>query len=61
MKALYQTNLQSRSQPVGLVWGHSFSMYAKFSGKLTFLIQGVRNQGVRNDGLSENFAYVLNE
>ena len=42
---------------------HSFSKYAKFSEKLTFLISNIRMcayQGVRNASL-ENFTYVLNE
>ena len=37
--------------------GHSFSTYATFSEKVTFLTC----QGVRNVGFSENVAYVLNE
>ena len=41
---------------------HSFSKYAKFSEKLTFIsnIRMYAYQGVRNASL-ENFAYVLNE
>ena len=37
--------------------GHSFSMYAKFSEKLTFLIPWYAH----NVSLLKNFAYVLNE
>ena len=46
---------------------HSFSTYAKFSEKLTFLtpwypmLRTCACQGVRNVSFSENFAYVLNE
>ena len=45
---------------------HSFSTYAKFSKKLTFLTPLICtrrcvHQGVRNVSLSESFAYVLNE
>ena len=45
---------------------HSFSTYAEFSEKLTFLTPWLRTsacayQEVRNDSFSENFAYVLNE
>ena len=39
--------------------GHSFSTYAKFFEKLTFLRTGTY-QGVRNVSFSENFAQVLN-
>ena len=44
--------------------GHSFSTFAKFSEKSTFLIlryAHVRVLGVRNLSFSENFAYVLNK
>ena len=45
---------------------HSFSTYAEFSEKLTFLTPLIRTRilcvsGVRNVGFSKNFAYVLNE
>ena len=44
---------------------HSFTTYAKFSEKLTFLTpirtRTCAYQGVRNVGFSENFTYVLND
>ena len=48
------------------IWGHSFSTYAKFSEKLTFLAPWYTHvtcayQGVRNNNFSENFACVRNE
>ena len=43
---------------------HSFSRYAKFSEKLTFLpldtYTNVLASGVKNVSFTENFAYVLN-
>ena len=48
-----------------VVWGRSFSTYANFHEKLTFLTPlyaHVRvHIGVRNVSFSENFANVLNE
>ena len=49
-----------------LIWDHhSFSIYAKFSEKLTFLIPWFASWGwggrIRNFRFSENFSYVLNE
>ena len=42
---------------------HSFSTYAKFSGKLLIVRTNVlvHIRGVRNVSFSEYFAYVLNE
>ena len=40
--------------------GHPFITCAEFFEKLTFLTQGVRNQGVRNVSFSENFADIPN-
>ena len=45
---------------------HSFSKYAKFSGKLTFITPlyahaRAGNREVSNVSFSENFAYALNE
>ena len=46
--------------------GHPLSMYAKFSGKLTFLtpwyahVRTCVYQGVRNVSFLEHFAHVLN-
>ena len=47
-----------------LVRSHSFSTYAKFSKKLTFLtpvIQMYAYKGVRNISFSRNYAEVLHE
>ena len=47
------------------VGDHSFSTYAKFSEKLTFLSPDshtyVCGSGGKNVSFSENFAYVLNK
>ena len=40
---------------------HSFSTYAKFSEKLTFLDVRTRAHQEVNVSFSENFAYILNE
>ena len=47
---------------------HSFTTYAKFLEKLTFLIsyllihtRSCAYQGIRNVTFTENFAYILNE
>ena len=48
-----------------VTWNHSFSTYAQFSEKLTFLTlirtRTCAYQGVRNVSFSENFAYLLND
>ena len=47
---------------IELIWDHLFSIYAKFSEKLTFLnILTCVYQGVKNANFSENFANMLNE
>ena len=49
-----------------LSWGHSYSTYASFSVKLTFLtpwyahVRTCAYQGVRNVIFSETFVYLLN-
>ena len=43
---------------LGNPWGHWFSVYAKYSEKLTFLT--LIRKGVRNISFSKKFVYILN-
>ena len=59
--------LGNQLRQIASVWGHSFSTYAKFSEKLTFLnpwyahihvSRTCAHQGVRNASFSEKFSVI---